>query len=92
MSFVEHLGGYFSEFGEVAIWKDLHSVDVIFDNQFNLSNGVVESNAPAIMVEAAKVQGIAHGQNFEIRLVQYKVVGIEPDTTGGLLFVKLEKQ
>ena len=92
MAFVEHLGGYFSDFGEVAIWKGKIPITVIFDNEYNLSNGIVDSLSPAILVEAVNVVGIKQGQTIKIKTTTYQIVGVEPDATGGLITARLAKQ
>lgn len=92
MQFVENLGGYFLDFGEVAIWKSKVSINIIFDNEYILSNGLVDSLNPAILVQASEVVGIAKDQTIKIKNDDYLVKVIEPDVNGAILFVKLEKQ
>ena len=92
MAFTEPLDSFFADFGERAIWKGSVSVTVIFDNAFNLSGGVVESTGPAVQVKADDVDDIAHGDAFRIRSTNYVVRGIEPDATGDILTLQLEKQ
>jgi hypothetical protein len=92
MAFTEPLDVFFSDFGEVAIWKGSVSVTVIFDNAFNLSGGILESTGPAVQVKADDVEGIAHGDAFRVRSTNYVVRGIEPDVTGDILTLKLGAQ
>jgi hypothetical protein len=92
MAFTEPLDVFFSDFGEVAIWKGSVSVTVIFDNAFNLSAGILESTGPAVQVKADDVDGIAQGDAFRVRSTNYVVRGIEPDVTGDILTLRLETQ
>lgn len=90
--FAEPLDSFLSDFGEKAIWKGTVSLKAIFDNAFNLSGGVVEGTNPAVLVTAASVDGVAHGDAFRIRSTNYVVRVIEPDVTGNILTLQLEKQ
>lgn len=92
MAFTEPLDVFFSDFGEVAIWKGSVSVKVIFDNGFNLSGGLVESTGPSVQVKAADVEGIANGDAFRVRSTNYLVRVPEPDVTGDILTLRLETQ
>lgn len=92
MTFTEPLDVFFADFGETAIWKGSVSVTVLFDDGFNLSAGLVESTGPAVQVKADAVDGIAHGDAFRVHSTNYLVRGIEPDVTGEMLTLRLERQ
>lgn len=87
---VEHLTGYFADFGESATWKTT-PVTVIFNNAFQVAAGIVESTDPAITVQASEVPGVAHGDQVSLRSVAYTVCGVDPDSTGALVVLQLEK-
>lgn len=89
--FAEPLDVFFSDFGESAVWNG-SAVRVIFDNAFNLSAGLVESTGPAVQVKAADVDGVKHGDSLKVRSVSYVVRGIEPDVTGDILTLQLERR
>lgn len=89
--FAEPLGAFFGDFAEPATWKGA-PVSVIFDDGHYLTGGVVDSTDPMVQVQAASVPGVAHGDAIVLRSVSYRVRGIEPDVTGQVLTLQLERQ
>lgn len=88
---VESLDAFFGEFGETATWKGSTSVTVLFDNAYQLSGGFVESTNPVVTVKASDVPSVAMDDALSVRSVSYTVQGIEPDSTGSILVLQLEK-
>ena len=92
MALIEPLDSFFPDFGEEAIWKGSSTITVIFDKRFVMSGELVESTQPSVTVRASEVDGVAHEQTLQIRGVEYKIIGIEPDLNGGLVVLILEAQ
>ena len=92
MAFTEPLSSFFADFGEEAIWKGTESISAIFDNAFNLTGGVVEDTKPSILVQSGEVAGVEQQQTINVRNMDYRIVGIQPDTNGGTTLLLLEAQ
>ena len=87
----ETLDAYFVDYGEPGIWKGTVEVMLIYDNAYQLSGGLVDSTNPAVTVQSLDMPGIAQDDTLSVRGVAYTIQGIEPDATGALLTLQLER-
>lgn len=80
MNLVEHLPGFFADFGTVAT-IGAASVTGIFDVPTAEAFGVLGSD-PTFTCATADVSGVAAGQAVTIAAVAYTVTAVKPDGTG----------
>lgn len=92
--FTEDLSGFLDVDGGFAVcatWSGGGTVDGIFDNEYALGGGEIESTAPAFLCAAASVPDVAHGQTLTIAAVIYTIVEIQPDLVAGMTTLRLRK-
>jgi len=57
------------------------TIDGIFDKEYVELNGV-ESYSPVFTCQTSDVPNVKHGARMTINLINYTVVGVQPDGTG----------
>jgi len=88
---IDDLDAFFSDFAIDALWKGV-GVKCIFHNEHEavaLFSGEVESANPYVEVKSSDVEGVAHGDSFEVNGTEYSVAGIRPDSTGITVLILL---
>lgn len=70
---------------------DTRDIACIWEEQFVSVNGI-EAQRPTVSCWTSDLDDVVHGSMVEKDDVQYKVVGIEPDTGLGMTILLLEKQ
>jgi len=88
--------GFFdpADFGVTATYNGTTSVNGIFDNAyFEVAAGEagIQSTHPVFWCRTADIPSPTHNQTLIISSVTYKIVGVEPDSTG-ITQLMLEKQ
>lgn len=87
---VEHLAGFFADFGVTATLPSTAVVRGIFDASYQDVLGV-SNDGPAFTVGTADVASLDHGDTITIGASAYTVRAIEPDGTG-MTVLRLERQ
>lgn len=94
--FTEDLTAFFDTvngFAETVTYNGSSELAGIFDNAYvkvDLGTGV-ESRHPAVVMRAADVPDVAHGDTIVRDGTTYHVIGVEPDGAGVVVLL-LEKQ
>lgn len=92
--FAENLAPFFNTdtLGSVATYKGATQISGVLETAYQEAGGYVESTAPVFICAAASVPGVAHGDALVIGGTNYQVAGVQPDSTGTVLSLVLEKQ
>lgn len=91
--FVEHLPGFFVDFGETVTFVSGTSTTVgtaIFDNGYAEAFDAA-GQLPYLTTISADILGLGVGDTATVRGVSYTIRGFEPDGQG-ITAVRLEKQ
>ena len=79
------------DFATAAVWSvGSATVNGVFDNEFALGLGLMDSSKPVFVCSAADMPTAAQGQTLVINSTTYTINDVQPDGTG-LLVLQLSE-